>query len=167
MNAGAKIAHGDVLLFLHADTRLPAGAFNGICNVLGNRKYVAGAFDLGFDSDRFVYRSICFWGRVRNRVLNTPYGDQGIFIRKDYFESIGCFKEIALMEDVDLMRRIRRDGEKIRILRDRVTTSVRRYENVGPLRGVLRNAAILTMYYLGVCPEKLSKFYRCNDGRGK
>lgn len=167
MNAGAEIARGEILLFLHADTRLPEGAFAAIWEAVGDGKYVGGAFELGFDSSRFIYRTIAYWGNVRNRLMKTPFGDQGIFIRKDYFEQIGGYKEIALMEDVELMRRVKRDGGKIRMLGERVTTSVRRFEKVGPMRGMLRNGAILTMYYLGVGPDKLAKFYGSDDGRGK
>lgn len=167
MNAGAKIARGKILLFLHADTRLPEGAFAAIWDAVGDGSCVGGAFELGFDSARFIYRMIAYWGNVRNRLMKTPFGDQGIFIRKDYFERIGGYKEIALMEDVELMRRINRDGGKIRILGERITTSVRRFEKVGALGGTLRNGAILTMYYLGVGPDKLAKLYRSDNGRGK
>lgn len=167
MNAGAAVASGEVLLFLHADTRLGAGAFSSMWESIGDGEFVGGAFELGFDSSRFVYRTIAYWGNLRNRLMKTPFGDQGIFIRKDYFEKIGGYRDIALMEDVDLMRRIKRAGGKIRILPERISTSVRRFEKIGPLRGMLRNGAILTMYYIGVGPDKLAKFYRSDNGRCK
>ena len=167
MNAGAEIARGEVLLFLHADTQLPDGAFAAIWEAVGDGRCVGGAFELGFDSSRIIYRTIAYWGNVRNRLSKVPFGDQGIFIRKDYFERIGGYAEMCFLEDVELMRRIKRDGGKIRILGKRVTTSVRRFEKIGAMRGMLRNTAILTMYYLGVSAEKLSNFYRSDDGRGK
>ncbi|MBW8035709.1 MAG: glycosyltransferase [Planctomycetes bacterium] len=167
MNAGAKIAQGEVLLFLHADTRLPDGAFAAIWDAVGDGEFIGGAFELGFDSARFIYRMLAYWRNVRGRLSKVPFGDQGIFIRKDYFERIGGYAEISFLEDVELMRRIKKDGGKIRILGERITTSVRRFEKIGALRGTLRNGAILTMYYLGVSAERLAKYYRSDDGRGK
>jgi glycosyltransferase involved in cell wall biosynthesis len=97
--------------------------------------------------------------RLRSRLNRIPYGDQAIFIRKSYFEKIGRFKEIPLMEDIDLMRRIKKDRRKIYILKDRVSTSPRRWEKEGILYTTIRNQLILALYYLGVSPEKLAKYY--------
>ena len=139
MNAGAAMASGEILIFLHSDTQLPEMALEKISNCLQNKQYVGGAFDLAIDSDRLFLRYIAARARFRSRSNRIPYGDQAIFIRKDYFERIGRFKEIEMMEDVDLMRRIKKRGDKIIILRDRVKTSARRWETEGALYTTIRN----------------------------
>jgi len=160
MNAGAAAARGKILIFLHADTKLPDNALENISKVLENEKYVGGAFDLGIDSDRIILRYIAARARLRSRLNRIPYGDQAIFIRKSYFDRIGRFKEIPLMEDVELMRRIKKRGDKIFILPDRVKTSPRRWEKEGVFYTTLRNQVLVNLYYLGVNPDKLAKYYR-------
>ncbi len=160
MNAGAAIARGAILIFLHADTKLPVCALQKISRVLGNPKYIGGAFDLGIDSDRLILKYIAVRASVRSRLSRIPYGDQAIFIRKNYFDKIEGFRDIPLMEDVDLMRRIKKDGKKIHILRDKVMTSARRWENEGAVYTTLRNKIIVILYYLGVSPRKLAKLYK-------
>jgi rSAM/selenodomain-associated transferase 2 len=160
MNAGAVVARGEILIFLHADTRLPPGALKKINTVLENEKYVGGAFDLRIDSDRLFLKYIAARASLRSRLNRIPYGDQAIFIRKNYFDKIGRFKEIPLMEDVELMRRIKRRGDKIFILRDRVKTSARRWEREGVFYTTLKNQMLVNLYYLGVSPDKLAKYYR-------
>ncbi|MFC1794568.1 TIGR04283 family arsenosugar biosynthesis glycosyltransferase [Planctomycetota bacterium] len=159
MNAGAAIAKGEVLIFLHADTLLPLNALNKISRVLENEKYVGGAFNLGIDSDRLVLRYIAAGASLRSRINRIPYGDQAIFIRKSYFDMIGRFTEIPLMEDVDLMRRIKKRGDKIYIFSDQVMTSPRRWEKEGVIYTTIRNRILVGLYYLGVGPEKLVKYY--------
>ncbi len=159
MNAGAALAGGDILIFLHADTELPADALEGIAEVLDDEKYVGGAFDLGIDSDNFWLRAIASRARLRSRLTRVPYGDQAIFIRKNYFDKIGRFKEIALMEDVELMRRIKKRGDKIFILRDQVKTSARRWEKEGVFYTTLRNILLVTLYRFGVSPDRLARYY--------
>ena len=160
MNAGAAIAGGEVLIFLHADTLLPPKALNKISRVLENEKYVGGAFNLGIDSDRLLLRYIAARASLRSRINRIPYGDQAIFIRKSYFDKIGRFKEIPLMEDVDLMRRIKKRGDKIYIFSDQVMTSPRRWEKEGVIYTTIRNKILVGLYYLGVGPEKLVKYYK-------
>jgi rSAM/selenodomain-associated transferase 2 len=160
MNAGAAAANGEILIFLHADTRLPEEGFEKVAQVLRGGKYVAGAFDLGIDSDRLVLRYIAASARLRSRLNRIPYGDQAIFMSKTYFDAIGRFREIPIMEDVDLMRRIKKRGDKIFILPDRVRTSPRRWETEGAIYTTLRNQLLVALYYLGVSPEKLAKFYK-------
>lgn len=167
MNAGATIAKGEILIFLHADTKLPEHALRKISNVLKNKKYVGGAFDLGIDSDRLLLKYIAVRASLRSRLNRIPYGDQAIFIRKDYFYRIGRFKEIPLMEDVDLMRRIKKDKEKIFILPDKVMTSPRRWERDGVLYTTFRNHALVALFYLGVSPVKLAKYYWRNQNGNK
>ena len=160
MNAGAAVASGDILLFLHADTRLPENTPQKISSVMGQGRYVAGAFDLGIDSSSLAIKIIARASALRSRLTRIPYGDQAIFIARDYFQKIGCFKDIPLMEDVELMRRIKRIGDKICIFRDRVSTSPRRWEQEGVVYCSLRNVIILSLYYMGVSPDKLARYYR-------
>lgn len=160
MNAGAAIASGEVLIFLHADTLLPPGALNKISRILENEKYVGGAFNLGIDSDRLILKYIAARASMRSRINRIPYGDQAIFIRKIYFDKIGKFKEIPLMEDVDLMRRIKKRGDNIHIFRDQIMTSPRRWEKEGVIYTTIRNKILKSLYFLGVSPEKLVKYYR-------
>jgi rSAM/selenodomain-associated transferase 2 len=160
MNKGASLARGEILLFLHADTTLPGNALPVISSVMKKRKIVGGAFDLGIQSGRPVFRIIERAASLRSRITRIPYGDQAIFMRRDYFEAIGGFREIPLMEDVEIMRRIKRAGQRISIIPDRAMTSVRRWEREGVLRCTLRNWTLITLYLLGVSPEKLARFYR-------
>jgi len=163
MNAGAAIARGQVLIFLHADTRLPPHSLKKISQVLENEKYVGGAFDLGIDSDRLLLKYIAASASFRSRLNRIPYGDQAIFMRKAYFDKIGGYREIPLMEDFDLMRRIRKRGDKIFILRDQVKTSPCRWEKEGIIHTTLRNMMLVNMFRFGVSPDKLGKYYKDNS----
>jgi rSAM/selenodomain-associated transferase 2 len=159
MNAGAAIASGEILIFLHADTTLPENALGKINRTLLNPDYVGGAFDLKIDSDRLFLRYISVRASLRSRWNRIPYGDQAIFIRKKYFDHIGGFKEIQLMEDVDLMQRIKKDGKKIFILPDKVITSARRWESDGVFYTTIRNQILVRLFYLGISPKRLAKYY--------
>jgi len=147
------------LLFLHADTELPLDALRLIGSAMHDKRYVAGAFDLGIRSERPVFRIIECLSSLRSRATRIPFGDQAIFVRKDYFEKIGGYKDIPIMEDVEIMKRIRKRGDKIVILRDRVRTSSRRWEKEGILRCTLRNWLLQVLYLLGVSPRRFSKLY--------
>lgn len=160
MNAGAAVARGETLIFLHADTTLPDNALRKISQALQDQDFVGGAFDLKIDSDRLFLKYISARASFRSRRNRIPYGDQAIFIRKKYFDQLGGFKKIPLMEDVDLMRRIKKDGKKIVILPDKVTTSARRWESEGALYTTMRNLILVRLFYLGVSPHKLAKYYR-------
>jgi len=160
MNEGAAAATGDVLLFLHADTLLPAGAFENIIAVMRTPSYVGGAFDLGLMSDRKCYRIIERAATYRSRLTHIPYGDQAIFIRKDIFNALGGFREFPIMEDVELMRSIRRTGHQIFIIPKKVKTSARRWEREGIICCTVRNWVLVTLYLLGVRPDTLARFYK-------
>lgn len=164
MNAGAAVADGDILLFLHADTVLPVGALEKISQVMASGRCVGGAFDLAIDSERLFLRYIAFRARSRSRQNRIPYGDQAIFVDREYFERIGGFSEIPIMEDVDLMRRLKKNRQRIHIFRDRVLTSSRRWEAEGALYTTLRNQFLVLLYYLGVSPERLSRLYSVQRG---
>jgi hypothetical protein len=121
---------------------------------------VGGAFDLGIDSPRKAYRLIETVASARSRLTRVPYGDQAIFVRGRVFHRLGGYLEIDLMEDVDLMRRIRRAGLRIVILKQRVRTSPRRWEREGVLVGTLRNWFLMSLYLMGWPASKLRKYYR-------
>lgn len=160
MNAGAAAAKGDCLLFLHADTRLPQGAFRRIEETLSDGNHVAGAFDLRYNSERMSMRIIARVACLRSRLTRIPYGDQAQFFRRDYFEKICGFADIPLMEDVEIMRRIKERGDRISILSEAVATSARRQEKEGVVYCTLRNWTVITLYFLGMPPERLARFYK-------
>lgn len=158
MNTGASVARGDILLFLHADTELPDQAFSAIASCIDNH-YAGGAFDLGIKSQRFVFRLIEQMVRIRTRLTGTPYGDQAIFVTKECFAEVKGFSEIPVMEDVDFMRRIKRAARRFCIIPRKVMTSSRRWEKEGVLFCTLRNWMLISLYLLGVHPDRLTKFY--------
>lgn len=160
MNAGAAVAKGDFLLFLHADTRLPPRALRRISETLSDGRYVAGAFDLRYGSTRPSIRFIARVACLRSRFTRIPYGDQAQFFRRDYFEKLCGFADIPLMEDVEIMLRIKERGDRIFILPEPVVTSARRQEKEGVVRCTLRNWSIMTLYFMGMSPERLVRFYK-------
>lgn len=162
MNEGAKVAGGNTLLFMHADTELPTNSLQLIEAAMRDKRYVAGAFDLGIRSKSYLFRIIEVAVSLRSRATKIPFGDQAIFIRKDYFHKIGGYKDIPIMEDVEIMERIKKRGDKILIIPQRVLTSSRRWEKEGVLYCTLRNWLLQIFYLLGVSPHKLSRFYRHN-----
>ena len=162
MNEGAKNAKGNMLLFLHADTELPLDAMRLIATAMKDKRYVAGAFDLGIKSERFVFRAIESAVSLRSRITRIPFGDQAIFVRKNYFDEIGGYKDIPIMEDVEIMERIKKRGDKIFIIPQKVHTSSRRWEQEGILHCTLRNWLLQILYLLRISPHRLSQFYRYN-----
>ncbi|MGQ9646790.1 MAG: TIGR04283 family arsenosugar biosynthesis glycosyltransferase [Thermodesulfobacteriota bacterium] len=163
MNAGASLARGDILIFLHADTELPVSVFKRMNAFIHRSEFVGGAFDLGIKSDKMIFKLIASLASLRSRMNRIPYGDQVIFIRRDYFIETGGYKDIPLMEDVELMRRVKRSGKKIVIFHDRVMTSPRRWEKEGLLYCIVRNWMLQVLYFLGVSPHKLVKYYEDDD----
>ena len=164
MNAGAFIAKGEILIFLHADTELPIQALGKIRSLMERTDYVGGAFDLGIKSDKFIYKAIGTLSSLRSRLSRIPLGDQAIFIRKEYFDQMGGYKEIPLMEDVELMTRIKKSGRKIRIFYDRVRTSPRRWEKEGVIYCTVRDWTLRILYLFGVSPDRLVKYYKNGYG---
>ncbi len=159
MNYGAKKASGDILLFLHADSSLPTSGLKMIDQILKSG-IIAGAFDIYFDSKNFVLRNIISrTSSLRSRWTKLPYGDQGHFFKKKYFDTIGGYAEIALMEDIEIMQRIKYRKDKIFIIPHRIKTSDRRWQEEGILYVMLRNPIISMLYLLGVPAEKLCKYY--------
>lgn len=160
MHQGARLATGEILLFLHADVVLGRDALLQIVDACHRKDVTGGAFSLGIDSDKRVFRFIERAVSIRSRLTKIPYGDQAIFIKKTIYDKMGGFRDIPLMEDVDLMRRLKKAGGKIIILSDMALTSPRRWEKEGVLNCTLRNWLLITLYFLGVAPERLVKFYR-------
>ncbi|QTA83734.1 Transferase 2, rSAM/selenodomain-associated [Desulfonema limicola] len=160
MNMGAELASGKILLFLHADTCLPDKGLEQVCRLLSRQDIIAGAFDLGINSVKKIYRIIEKTASIRSRFTRIPYGDQALFIKKDYFFNIRGFQNIPVMEDVDIMRRIKKNKSKIIILPLKVLTSPRRWETEGILYGTIRNWMLMIFYFIGVRPGKLADFYK-------
>ncbi|XXJ18974.1 TIGR04283 family arsenosugar biosynthesis glycosyltransferase [Desulfovibrio caledoniensis] len=162
MNAGAAVATGDILLFLHADTRLPDGWPEAVDRVFNNTDYRvrAGAFSLAVDSPRVSLAVVAWFANLRSRFERVPYGDQAPFMDAALFRELGGFAPIPIMEDVDLFRRLRRLGEPVTILKERVLTSPRRWEKDGVVRRTLGNWRLRLRYALGAAPEDLARSYR-------
>lgn len=159
MNTGAAAASGDGLLFLHADTLLSHDALDQIILILQHPDIIGGAFDLEITSKKRIFRLIERAASIRSRLTRIPYGDQAIFLKKSFFDQIGGFKDIPIMEDVELMRRVKKAGKKIKFIPRKVRTAARRWEKEGVIYCTLRNWTLILLYMLGVSPEKLKKFY--------
>lgn len=159
MNAGAAAVSGDVVVFLHVDTELPCDAFRRISLIMRTGRFVGGAFDLGIADRGCAFRIIERAASLRSRLTRIPYGDQAIFFKRDYFLEIGGYRELAIMEDVDLMRRVKEKGGRICFIDQRVKTSSRRWRKEGVVTCTLRNWTIMLLYLLGVAPERLEKWY--------
>ena len=123
------------------------------------KEYSAGAFLLGIDAPGLPFRIIEWSSSLRSRLTRVPFGDQAVFMRRDYFQEIGGYKEIPLMEDVELMLRIRSKGDRITFVPEKVLTSPRRWDKEGILACTLRNWTIRALYLFKVPPEKLARFY--------
>jgi rSAM/selenodomain-associated transferase 2 len=158
-NAGAKIARGNILLFLHADTILPHDFPELIMDTVEQQGFSGGAFDLNIDSSHPLIKLISKVASFRSRITKIPYGDQAIFLKKELFHTIHEFDEIPLMEDIALMQKIKKTGEPFKILSQRVSTSARRWIKQGIVWTMIRNPILAALYYLGVSPKTLVKFY--------
>ena len=160
MHAGAVQSSGSVLLFLHADTRLEPDGLDRVKAVLQDPAVSGGAFNLGIDTPGIAYRLIERGASFRSRVTRVPYGDQAVFLRREVYFHLGGFRAFPLMEDVDLMRRLKKGGGRIRFAGRRAWTSPRRWRQEGIVYCTLRNYALILLYSIGVPPEKLLRYYR-------
>ena len=159
MNTGAVVATGEILLFLHADTCLPTGFDDMVCTALQQPGTVAGAFNLRIDALLLSLRWVEWGINVRSHFYQMPYGDQAIFLTKAVFQQIGGFPELPIMEDFELMRRLKRIG-RIVIIPTSVVTSARRWLQKGVFKTTLLNQIVIIAYLLGVSPERICRWYR-------
>ena len=158
MNAGAARSAGDVILFLHADTRLPAGFTDAIERALDDQRVVGGRFDVAFDNPAWPFRMIAAMMNLRSRLSGIFTGDQAIFVRRAAFEARGGYPESPLMEDIELSRRLKRRGH-LAALSSRVTTSARKWERDGIARTIGLMWMLRFLYFCGVSPERLHRWY--------
>jgi rSAM/selenodomain-associated transferase 2 len=158
MNAGAACAAGDVLLFLHADTRLPPGAIDMLAARLGESGRVWGRFDVRIDGAHPLLGLIAAMMNLRSRLTGIATGDQAIFVRRAAFRDIGGFPSIALMEDIAFSAAAKRVSPPL-CLRERVVTSGRRWEEHGVLRTMALMWWLRLRFFLGASPERLCRIY--------
>jgi rSAM/selenodomain-associated transferase 2 len=158
MNAGAAEAGGDILLFLHADTSLERGWYDAVTRALGDTKRSGGAFSLRIDSPRRQFRMIESLVNLRCRICKLPYGDQAIFMRRRTFIDVGGYRDIPLMEDVDMVERLKAAGTIV-MLAQQAVTAARRWEREGWLYTSARNQLIMLLYRMGADPRRLARMY--------
>ncbi len=159
MNVGARAVRGKYLLFLHADTILPPTYLELVSRCLSRPGVAAGAFSLAIAEPKHRFRfleKLIFW---RSHFLGWPYGDQAFFVDRAMFDRIGGFWREPLLEDVDFLRRIKKEGRLV-ILTSRVATSARRWQRLGVFYTTLINQLVMVGYGLGVAPKYLARLYR-------
>lgn len=156
MNRGAARLGTDALLFLHADSHLPADFQNEVRRALSEADVAGGCFRLRFDDRHPLLRFYAWFTRFPGRYFH--FGDQAFFVRREIFERMGGFRELPFLEDVDFLRRLGRYG-RFRIARTAVVTSARRFRRRGVVRQQLRNAALVALFEAGVPAERLAAFY--------
>src|SRR5690606_33036725 len=154
MNAGARAACGEALVFLHADTRLPAGAAASIARALRDRAW--GRFDVRIEGEHPMLRVVAAAMNVRSRLTGIATGDQAIFVRREAFDG---FPEIALMEDIAFSKLMRRKGRPA-CLRGPALTSGRRWERRGVFRTIFLMWRLRLLYFFGAPPDRLERLYR-------
>ena len=158
MNAGAAAATAEVLLFLHADTTLPATALEDIRAALADPGVVAGRFDVRLDNPGFIYRVVEAFMNLRSRWTGIWTGDQAVFVQRSVFQRLGGYPDLPLMEDVEFTRRLKRAGRRA-CLRSHVLASARKWEREGVLRTIVLMWALRFLYMLGVSPARLHRWY--------
>ena len=158
MNAGAAKAFGDVLLFLHADTRLPADADHVVLNGLGRSGRAWGRFDVKIDGRSWLLAVVGWLMNIRSRLTGIATGDQAMFVRRDAFQAAGGFAAIPLMEDIELSKRLKRASRPL-CLRERVITSGRRWEQEGVLKTMILMWRLRLAYFFGADPTALARQY--------
>ncbi|QEG42236.1 TIGR04283 family arsenosugar biosynthesis glycosyltransferase [Roseimaritima ulvae] len=163
-NAGAALASGQVLLFLHADNRLGPHCLEQIREAFERRPQAwGGAFRHRIDAPQWLFRCIEWGDAMRVRWRGLPFGDQGLFIRREAFEQVGGFPDEPLMEDLLLARRMRRTAWPL-LLPGPVWSSPRRWQRHGVVRQTVRNWSLQVAHACGCSPDRLAAYYRRHDG---
>jgi uncharacterized protein len=163
LNRGADVATGRWLWFLHADSRVPEVWWDAFAALDARPEVVGGSFRFHLDASAWQARLLEWGVALRVRLFDLPYGDQGIFVRRDVFTLLGGFAPLPLMEDVEFMGRLKRQG-RLAHLRHRLTTSARRWEARGWLRQSASNLTTLALYRMGVSPDRLARRYHRHPG---
>jgi len=159
MNAGAAVASGDVLAFLHADTLVPSTFAAAIEHACADTHVGGGRFDVELAPSSPLLWLTGWLMNWRSRLTRIATGDQAMFVRRDTFTALGGFADIPLMEDIELSRRLKRAG-RVACLRERVTTSSRRWRTHGVVRTILLMWTLRLLYTCGVGPDRLARMYR-------
>jgi rSAM/selenodomain-associated transferase 2 len=157
MHQGAMAAKADWFLFLHADTILTGDWSAEAERFIHGDAQRAAAFSLAFDDESFGARWVVFWAALRAGALKLPYGDQGLLVSRDLYDAVGGFRDLPLMEDVDIVRRI--GGARLSILKSAAVTSADKYRRDGYAKRSWRNLLLTTRYLLGADPAKLARAY--------
>lgn len=158
MNHGAAKAKGDILLFLHADTELPADADECICNALSAQGRRWGWFDVRLSKPSLAFRVVASMMNLRARLTSVSTGDQALFVQRKLFQEVGGFPQLALMEDIAISKMLRRLGRPARPV-GLVTTSSRRWEENGLIPTILLMWRLRFLYFIGVKPQRLREMY--------
>ncbi len=158
MNAGARVAHGDVLLFLHADTKLPEGAADAIAGALATGR-CWGRFDIAISGRSPILPFVATMMNLRTRLTGIATGDMGIFVERSWFDQVGGYPALPLMEDIALSKALNRVAGRPAVLPERVATSGRRWETHGPLRTIVAMWRMRLEYFFGAEPARLAARY--------
>ena len=159
MNAGAQVATGDLLLFLHADSCIERASYQKMLTAMKKTEVLGGAFSLLIDSDRWALQIINQFANLRSRYLGRAYGDQAFFVKKHVFQEMKGFTDFPICEDLDFYKRLKILGPVV-LLKEEVLTSPRRWINEGIWFTTIRNILIATLFELGFPPRILTKWYQ-------
>ena len=158
MNVGANKAHGDVFIFLHADTTLPESFIDVVKNNLSSSGYSWGRFDISLSGSAFGLRVVEFFVNFRSRWTGIATGDQAIFVKSQMFHQVGGYQDIPLMEDVALSKNLKQQSLPV-CLKDKVVTSSRRWEKFGIWRTIVLMWKLRLEYFFGADPHYLASKY--------
>lgn len=158
MNAGARVAKGDILWFLHADCEVPAGSADAIRECLEDRGVCGGYFRVRLPRPEWIYRVHDSFGHHVGVILRVRCGDHGFFCRREAFDALEGFRDVPIMEDADFYRRLHRCG-RVAELSNRLIVSTRRHEQVGPYRYTVACVSVVALYCFGVSKRALARIY--------
>jgi rSAM/selenodomain-associated transferase 2 len=159
MNAGARVANGDIFLFLHADSRIDLASYEKMLHSLRSSGRIGGAFSLYIDSDKWSLRLITWLANLRSKYFGIAYGDQAFFVKNSTFQQMNGFADLPICEDIDFFKRLRKFGPVI-LLKEKAFTSSRRWLKEGVWFTTLRNILIAILFKLGFPPRILTKWYQ-------